>query len=199
MTLCGAAAAHPHIFVQTGLVLKTDQFGQLTDIEVTWAYDELYTLLILEDFGLDPDFDGILTPRELAELQGFDLNWAADFAGDLYVLSNGVPVKLGRPTAKGVTVTNGQLISVHSRAIDPEPRGEVIIKAYDPTFYTAYDLGGGVRVDGPCHIDLVAADLDAAYDAVGAMLKNLPADQPDGTYPEVGEAFADEVRLVCEP
>ena len=58
-----AATAHPHIFVDTALkVLVTDD-GQLESIEVTWVYDEFYSLLIFEDLGLDADFDGELTAQ----------------------------------------------------------------------------------------------------------------------------------------
>jgi hypothetical protein len=50
---------------------------------VTWLYDELYTLILLQDYELDPDFDGALTEAEVAGTLGFDLNWNSGFEGGL--------------------------------------------------------------------------------------------------------------------
>ena len=90
-------AAHPHIFVDTGLNLRFDAQGRLTEVEVIWVYDEFYSLLITEDRGLDPDFDGVLTAEELDDLQGFDMNWTPGFNGDLVVLQAGRELSLSGP------------------------------------------------------------------------------------------------------
>jgi ABC-type uncharacterized transport system substrate-binding protein len=55
------AAAHPHVFIGTGLTLVLDADNRLAAIRVTWSYDELYSLLVLEERGLDSDYDGALT------------------------------------------------------------------------------------------------------------------------------------------
>jgi hypothetical protein len=34
--------------------LMTDDSGRVTSVEVTWLYDELYTLILLQDYALDP-------------------------------------------------------------------------------------------------------------------------------------------------
>jgi hypothetical protein len=60
----------------------------VTSVEVTWLYDELYTLILLQDYALDPDFDGALTEAEVAGTLGFDLNWNSGFEGGL-VLTRG--------------------------------------------------------------------------------------------------------------
>ena len=41
----------PHVFIDTGLDFIVDEAGQLTHVRVTWSYDALYSLLVLEDFG----------------------------------------------------------------------------------------------------------------------------------------------------
>ena len=73
---------------------------------------------------------------------------------------------------------------------------ELILRAYDPTFYTAYDLTGGVHTPEGCDVRIDRPDLDAAYAAVDAALKDMPPDPDD--YPEVGDLFADTVRVTCE-
>ena len=113
------AGAHPHIFVDTGLTFVTDDAGRLTGVEVLWSYDELYSLLILEDMSLDPDYDGVLTEAELAQLQGFDMQWMEGYAGDLYLTVAGQPVPLGppepRPEGQPLDLVEGPLQQLHHR------------------------------------------------------------------------------------
>ena len=195
--LPASLAAHPHIFVDTGLRIDVNAAGEVTGIEVTWAYDELYTLLIFEDRGLDADLDGNLTEAELKSLEGFDLNWSEGFEGDLYLTLGGVPVALGPPESRGIRAGDGRMTSVHYRPVTPVSAKDLLIKAYDPTFYTAYALRLGVDVRGGCRPRVTPADLDAAYSKVEELLYATPADQTEDGYPEVGAAFADEVRVVC--
>ena len=189
-------AAHPHVYIDTALTLVADAAGRVSGIEVSWTYDEFYTLLLLEDMGLDPDGDGVLTPAELDQLSGFDQKWIEGFQGDTYIWQGDQALALSAPENRGTSFDNGKITSRHFRTIDAPP-GEVRIKAFDPTFYSAYDLSGRVTVPQNCKLDIKAADLDAAYTLVEeALYVNPPKEDDD--YPEVGEAFADEVRVACE-
>ena len=80
-----SAAAHPHVFIDTGLEFIVDDAGQLTHVRVTWVYDEFYSLLVLEDMKLDQDADGVLTDAEEQVLAGFDAQWVEGYNGDLVV------------------------------------------------------------------------------------------------------------------
>jgi len=73
LALATPLGAHPHIFVDTKLEVLVDAEGRLTHLRITWAYDEFYSLLVTEDRGLDPDYDGVLTDAEIASLNGFDM------------------------------------------------------------------------------------------------------------------------------
>ena len=190
------AQAHPHVFVETGLKLVSDDAGRLVGIEVSWTYDDFYSLLLLEDMGLDPDGDGALSAEDLARLDGFDLQWIEGFQGDLYLTADGAPVELAHPEGRGTDVVAGRIITRHFRSFAPQ-EGEVIVKAYDPTFYTAYDLEGGVSVPDACSLTIQPADLDRAYTMVEEALYKNPA-MPDDEFPEVGEAFADTVQVSCK-
>ena len=50
--------AHPHVFADVGLALTLDARDRVVSVDVTWRYDDFFSLLILEDMGLDPDGDG---------------------------------------------------------------------------------------------------------------------------------------------
>lgn len=189
------AQAHPHVFVETGLTLVADDAGRLIGVEVSWTYDDFYSLLLLEDMGLDPEGDGELTVEELTTLDGFDLNWIEGYLGDLYLTAGNASVELGRPEGRGTEVVAGRIVTRHFRAFSPL-EGAVTVKAYDPTFYTAYDLEGGVTVPEGCDLKVQPADLDRAYTMVEEALYGKPATEDDA-FPEVGEAFADTVEVTC--
>lgn len=192
------AGAHPHIFVDTGMKLVVSDGGQLQAVEITWAYDEFYSLLIFEDRGLDSDFDGSLTAEELAQLQGFDLAWSEGFQGDTYLTLGGEALGLGAPEHLSTEVKDGRITTRHRRVLtQPQAADGVVIKAYDPTYYTAYTVNQGLEVSGGCQGSITPPNLDQAYTLVEELLYAMPANQAEEAYPEVGEAFADTVRLSC--
>ena len=45
------AVAHPHVFVDSALRIETDAARHVTGVELSWAYDEFFTLLIFECAG----------------------------------------------------------------------------------------------------------------------------------------------------
>jgi len=190
------ATAHPHVFVDVKLRVSVDKDGAFEGVEVQWMYDDFYSLLLLTDMGLDPDGNGSLEDNELLLLDGFDLNWVEGFAGDTIATRNGKPVVLGPPQRNGIKVENGLVISTHFRSSSGMADG-IIIKAFDPTFYTAYNLVGSVIVEGPCTAKVQNADLDAAYTMVEELLYAMPASKAEDDFPKVGEAFADTVSLSC--
>ena len=192
------AEAHPHIFVDMALKVVASKSGQLEAVEITWAYDEFYSLLIFEDLGLDPDFDGELTAAELEKLKGFDLQWSEGFDGDTYLTLNQEALLLSDGEHLETSVSNGRITTRHRRTLtELVPADGVVFKAYDPTYYTAYTLNQGLEVTGGCIGEATPPDLNSAYDKVEELLYSMPADQAESAYPEVGEAFADTVRLSC--
>ena len=198
LVLPGAAAAHPHVFVDTGLRVVLDDQGRVAGVEVSWAYDALYSMLTFEDMGLDQDYDGKLEPTEVSMLSGFDLKWIEGFEGDLYLEAGGKTLALGPPEPRALFIEDARIVSTHFRPLlEPVGAGGLILRAYDPTFYTAYDLTRGVEVDGPCAAEVTPADLDAAYTMVEEMLYAMPAQPGEDVFPEVGEAFADTVVIAC--
>ncbi|MCA2009604.1 DUF1007 family protein [Tritonibacter mobilis] len=193
--------AHPHIFVDSGLKLEVDAGGIVQAAEVTWVYDDFYTLLVFEDMMLDSDLDGELTPAELERLKGFDLNWVEGFEGDLYLSQQDLNLHLGAPEHLSTEVRDGVIITRHRRLVieeTPVKAEGVTARMYDPTYYTAYDLSQGVEVTGPCSASITPPNLDQAYTLVEELLYAMPTQQAEDAFPEVGSAFAAVVSLDCE-
>jgi ABC-type uncharacterized transport system substrate-binding protein len=200
------AAAHPHIFIDTGLEVIFDRQGRAAAVRVAWVYDDFYSLMVLSDRGLDRDGDGALTAAETAALNGFDMNWDADYQGDLYLLDgSGAPVALGRPRDWTATVEQGRIVTTHVRplvrplAVAAEP---LVLQVYDPGYYTAYTILGTPSLSGTgaqgCRVQVFAPDLTEAQQELQAMLQEYTADQSvEMDFPAVGANFAEEARVTC--
>lgn len=198
-----ALTAHPHIYVDTGVQFIFDDAGDLAAVRVIWVYDELYSLLISEDLGLDPDFDGILMPQEREKLSGFDMNWDDGYAGDTIGQGPDGPLGLSRPVEWTADLRDGRIVTTHVRALDApvDPsQGEIVLRLFDPSFYTAYSATLSPQIEGRegCEATIVNADLDAAYAFLDETMRQLPENtDTEMDFPEVGEAFAEEVHLTC--
>ncbi|UYV36002.1 DUF1007 family protein [Rhodobacteraceae bacterium D3-12] len=198
LSLPSVAVAHPHVFVETGLMPVLDDSGALVGVEVTWRYDEFYSLLVLEDLELDGDFDGKLTEAELKRLSGFDMQWVEGYNGDLTIHQGAKILSLGKPDPRGTTFKDGKITTRHFRPVSgATSRHAWLLQAYDKTYYTAYDLGLGVKAPANCKVSVTKPDLDRAYSMVEEALYATPAD-PEGNFPEVGEAFAEKVEMICD-
>lgn len=205
MTLLAAPlGAHPHIFVNTGLAFLVDADNRLTHVQVTWEYDELYSLLVTEDMGVDSDYDGVLTDDDLALLTGFDMNWIPGFNGDLVGTLAGAPLSLSRPSAPTATMVDGKIITTHLRAVagTPQLSGPLVFRPFDATHYTAYEVGLPVTVQGGqgCTTDINAPDIRGALALIQAEIAALPEDidMEAAGFGNIGEQFATEVTLTCD-
>ncbi|MDF3349717.1 DUF1007 family protein [Sulfitobacter sp. KE34] len=196
--------AHPHIFVDTGFEVIVDAKGRLSHLRITWAYDEFYSLLVTEDRGLDPDYDGVLTQAEVASLNGFDMQWIEGFNGDTVLLEGGEEVALSGPQDVETRFADGRIITSHLRAVEgPAPSADgLIIKPYDPTYYTAYEVTQKVTIQGSetCRARVKMPDMNADLRALQQDLSTLDAntDPSDVGLPEIGEALANEVVITCD-
>lgn len=198
-----SVAAHPHVFIDTGFELVIDDKGQLTHVRVIWEYDDLYSLLITEDMSLDQDGDGILTKAEITQLTGFDMNWIDGFNGDLVVENANSSVSLSPPQEITASFADGRITTTHLRALDtPVPAGEIAaIMAYDPTYYTAYEVTRPVTVVGAgnCEVRLKAPEVSSGLMALQQELATLDPqmDPQDAGLPEIGVQMATKVTVTC--
>ncbi|NKX46223.1 DUF1007 family protein [Roseicyclus persicicus] len=196
------AGAHPHIFVDAGLQLLRDAAGRVVAVEVTWRYDELYSMILAQDYGLDADYDLQLTEAEVAGTLGFDLNWSDGFEGGLVLRQDGAELALGPPEPVSLRMLDtGQIETTHRRPVAGAAPGAAIeAQVYDPEFYVAFEMILPIGVAGApdCATDLIRADLDAAYAGLEAALEEIGgAVAAEDNFPAVGALFADRAVIAC--
>ena len=177
----------------------------MTHLRITWAYDEFYSLLVTEDRGVDPDYDGVLTEAEVASLNGFDMRWVEGFNGDTVLLNGGEEIALSSPQEVATTFSEGRIVTSHLRAVEgdaPDANG-LVIKPYDPTYYTAYEVTQKVTVQGDdaCRARVKMPEMNAALRELQQDLSALDAntDPNDVGLPEIGEALALSLIHISEP
>ena len=202
--IAGPTLAHPHVFVDTGLEVIFDDQGRATALRINWTYDEYYSLVIVEERGIDTDYDGTATEDEAKALAGFDMQWDASFDGDTYALVAGVGVPLSRPSDWTASYAGGKITSTHLRTFDAPVdvvAVELVVQAYDPSYYSAYAIIGTPLLTGAaasCTVGVFAPDPDAA-DAIFQAATDEQAGSADieSTFPAIGAAYSDEARLTC--
>lgn len=205
MVLLAAAApalAHPHEFVDTRFEVLLDDQNRATGVRISWTYDDLTSLALIADRGMDEDFDGVLTPAENAAIAGFDMNWDAGFAGDTYALLGDQPLDWSGPQDWTASYADARLTSTHLRRFAaPVPVGAaaLVLQAYDPGYYTAYTVADAAVTGGHgCGAEIFVPDPSAADDVLKAALSELsPTDDAEIQFPAVGAAFAEEARVTC--
>jgi len=199
----GPALAHPHVWIDTRIEVILDAENQATGLRISWTYDDLYSLYIIGDKGLDPDWDGALTPEEVAGLAGFDMAWDEGFAGDTYALTGDRALALSRPVEWTAGYAGGKISSTHLRLFDvPVPVDAVplVVQVYDPGYYVAYAIPFDPVVTGGvgCSAQVFVPDLDAADEALKAALSEYTPDiDLEAEFPAIGAAYAEEVRVTC--
>jgi len=205
--LCPVAVqAHPHVFVDTGFEIRFDAQNRLASVKVTWSYDEFYSLLITEDLGLDRDGDGRLSAAEDLLLTGFDTNWDEGFDGDLEIRANGAVLALSGPLEPETDLIDGRIVSTHVRQIltpQAPQEGPFSLKAFDPSYYTAYEIRLPVRItaglEGHCMLERLDPDIEGALAQMQAQLLRLDvnADLEENDIPLMGGEFATEILITC--
>lgn len=196
------ALAHPHIFVDSGLEVVFNAQGQAEGLRIRWTYDDLISLTLVSERGLDPDFDGVLTDAELAALNGFDMNWQPGFVGDTYALMADAPLALAGPEEWSVSYEAGKVTSVHYRrfAAPVDLGGQtLVVQSYDPGFYTAYAVvDAKVAGRDGCTVEMFEPDREAADQILqDALAEYSGGDDAEGEFPAVGAAYAEEARISC--
>ena len=205
LALASPLGAHPHIYIDTDFDLVFDTDGKLAAVRIDWAYDDFYSLLMIEENGLDADGDGTPEQARLDAFAGQDADWEAGFPGHFTLDAAGTPLALGPPEEHRVRYEDGRIITSHLRPlvarfeIDAAP---LVARSYDPTYFVAYDVpetpGSQGRDD--CSLTRNVASRDAAMKEYGDQLAAVDAsDDPFQVVdlPDIGILFADSFEITC--
>lgn len=199
------ADAHPHVFIDTDVALIFGKSGRLEAVRVTWAYDDFYSLMMIEDAGLDANGDGVPDPDRLRAFAGQDVDWKAGFPGHIYLERQDKPIALGPPRDHVARFANGRIITSHVRPLTQPlavtKSAPLRLRVYDPEYFVAYDTPRDPTIEGrrDCKVSHRAPDTSGQKDLL-AELQNLDT-QTDSLQimqmPDVGVFFAKRFEVAC--
>ena len=184
-------AAHPHIFI--------DADGRLTELDVTWIYDAMTSLLMLEDLRIDAAAP--LAPEDRARLAAYQTEWQPGFDGDSYLIDGDRRIAVSGPLRPDATIEDAKVVITFARNVETpfRPGPETVVEIYDPTYFTAYAVTAPPRLAGAatgCTAEVEhfrpTASLQPLLDQLGA----IPADQDPAE--DLGRLFAERVHLACD-
>jgi ABC-type uncharacterized transport system substrate-binding protein len=131
------ATAHPHIFVDYKVTLNGGADG-ITGLSFDWAFDEMYSLMLLGEQGLDSK--PRLTTQEAAKLgrEGFP-KFPQNYRKMFYSLkSDGQDLATGDATDLTAT-KEGDRVVLHFTVPFKKPVKNIVFGIQDPTFYIGID------------------------------------------------------------
>ncbi len=133
----GPAMAHPHAFIAQKTRLIFDDKG-LAGFKVFWAFDEMFSAMIAEDF--DSDGNGSLSPEEVVVIREKAFKNISEFQYYLHVKIQGKPFEVKYVRDFNARLEQGILfyeflVPCHVTAT---AKGKQIrIAPYDPEYYSA--------------------------------------------------------------
>ncbi len=195
-----ALRAHPHVFIDTGVDFLFDAEGRISDLRITWIYDPLSSLFMLEDLGIDPAAQD-LTPEARTSLAAYQTEWAPDFEGDSYLRNGAGPLALSGPLDPAAEIRNGRVVISFRRSLDVplRPGPDTVVAIYDPTYFTAYMVTETPRIVAApegCRARVEPFEPSGPLVALQQTLFELGADETP-EQPDVGALFAEHVHVTC--
>ena len=195
------AAAHPHVFIDTGVDFLFDDAGNLAQLRITWIYDPMISLFMQEDLGITPGRP--LTADERARLAAYDTEWEEGYAGDAYLWDGARAVGLSGPRAADADFRDdGRAVIRFLRdvATPYRPGADTRVEIYDLTYYMAYTITETPRLEGApagCAAEVAHFEPSKALAPLQRALSALSAEETP-EQDDVGALFAERVRLACD-
>lgn len=199
--LAGPAAAHPHMFFDAEATLAMDASGRLSAVEVLYKVDELNSLTIATDLGVDP-IGPFSAEDEATVLDAFAVN-LGDYGWYVSLRRGGEPLAFTGAIGRSA-VQEGDFLTVRMElplAAPFVPGAEpVLLQLYDPTYFTDVALRAAPAVGGEgasgCAVEWERFEPDAAALEAQRLLALIPADETPSEE-NVGRRFADRIHLRC--
>jgi ABC-type uncharacterized transport system substrate-binding protein len=195
-----AARAHPHVFIDSGVDFLFDAQGRLSHLRITWLYDHLSTLFLLEDLGLAPVPETGLDDAAAAAVARDQTQWIDGYDGDATLHHAGRRIELSRPIEPQAAYRDGQVEIRFLRALDEPivPDAQTVAKVYDPTYFIAYFVTYEPQLENApegCSARVEPFEPTAPLLSLQQTLFALAPDEDPEE--EVGQLFADRISVAC--
>jgi len=181
-TACGAADAHPHVWVDAKAEVVFNKAGEITAIRHIWQFDPDFTAYAT--LNLDANNDGKLTEDELKPLADTNVQSLAAYDYFTYLYVGTKKVAFSKPTEYWLDFHNKRLTLFYTLPLKTPLalHGSAMIEVGDPEYFVAISFPKGQEVSlDSAPVGCAASfkpphDLDAQTMAI---LSAVPIDQHD--------------------
>jgi ABC-type uncharacterized transport system substrate-binding protein len=141
LSLCTShAAAHPHVFLYSGLQIIFDDKG-LAGVRVLWVFDEMFSNMIISEF--DQNGNRRFEPSEIEAVKDGAFSYLRNFDYFTHIKIDGKPFKVKFVTDFSAKIKENKLVyqflvPCHVSAIDAFK--EVKLSIYDHSYYCSVFL-----------------------------------------------------------
>lgn len=202
LLLATGARAHPHIFIDGGVVFVFQDDDRLNGIIVTWRYDPFESLFMLSDMGVVPVTGSGFTEDERRIVETALSEFPSDFDGSAHLSVADEAIMLDWPRDLKARMVGDQLeVSFTRDLLSPLSVGKapILVEFYEKTYFFAFNLtddpdfiGDKGRCSGSIDKFLMSAETESLSDTL-ALLSREETPQDNN----VGIKFADRLEVRC--
>ncbi|WP_242458020.1 DUF1007 family protein [Halomonas sp. YLGW01] len=199
------ARAHPHGWIDLGVVVHFDQQGRVTALEQRWRMDPFYSLVVMEELAADASETSMEQRLDRLGLEIRDNLAAQQYFTELS--HGGQPLALGDVENYSVRRRDDRLVfSFLLPLATPLAPGDMPLRyrIFDPSYYieVVHEADDeGPRMDAltlrgaadDCAARIISADPDPARVAEAAQL-----DIDETAEPGLGRFFAETGEVTCQ-
>ncbi|MEM6616201.1 MAG: DUF1007 family protein [Pseudomonadota bacterium] len=197
---CGAAIAHPHVFIDSQSRLIFGAEKTLSAVAHKWVFDEAFSAFAVQ--GLDENRDGIYTREELVELAQVNVDSLAEFDFFTFLDLGETPIDFTTPIDYWLDHDGSRLtLNFTLPLADPiNLDGRTAqIQVFDPTIFVAFfmDQEKAATIEGAIdgcrsiYEGVEERDIDASTNFTDDFLASLDA------VDEFAAQFAEVVKISC--
>jgi ABC-type uncharacterized transport system substrate-binding protein len=196
--MTGAAAAHPHVFIDATYRVDMTGGDTVKAIDIAWTFDETYSSFLLED--LDKDKDGAADQPEMQKLAAETMESLAEYGWFMEMKAGEDKIGAAKPQTfayrqDGKRLTLSFTLPL-ATPVDPRVKG-FAFSGYDPYYYIDMVIPGqgNVAVTGTESCGAIVIEPEARQTMLGggSWMQDVAGDRFMGA----GAMFAQRVDLRC--
>jgi ABC-type uncharacterized transport system substrate-binding protein len=199
---CGAASAHPHVWVTMKAQLVYGQDGSITGVRHSWTFDDMFSVFATQ--GIDTKTKGEFSRDELKPLAQTNVESLKDFDYFTYAKSNGKVLEFAEPLGdyyldydpKETVLTLHFTLPLKA----PVKAKELAVEVFDPSYFVDFsfvdkDPVGLIGAPAACKVSAQRPqEMDAA---MMDKLAQMPADAQLDPSSYLGSQFANKIEVKC--
>jgi ABC-type uncharacterized transport system substrate-binding protein len=202
LATCGAAAAHPHVWVTMKAQLVYGPDGSITGVRHSWTFDDMFSVFATQ--GIDTKTKGEFSRDELKPMAQTNVESLKDFDYFTYAKSDGSKLEFAEPLGDYYLDYDSKetVLTLHFTLPLKKPvkAKEFAVEVFDPSYFVDFsfvekDPVGLIDAPAACKVSAQRPqEMDAS---MMDKLAQMPADAQLDPSSYLGSQFANKIQVKC--